>query len=58
MVSIKEKRIIMAKDSLIHLELKDNPRRCERNVASTDFGDIFVLDLAVEKSHRLYMLIM
>ena len=38
----------MANDSLIHLELKDSQRRCERNVASTDFRDIFVLDLAKE----------
>ena len=38
----------MANDSLSHLELKDSQRRCERNVASTDFRDIFVLDLAKE----------
>lgn len=51
-ITLKEKRIFMANDSLIHLELLAEQRRCERNVASTDFRDIFVLNLAEENKTK------
>ena len=48
-MSLRDKKIFVANDSLVHLEIQEEQLRCERKVASTDFKDIFILDLAKEK---------